>query len=109
MNEQTLPTLSIFEIQAEFCKAMGNSARLHIIHLLRERPMKVGEIAESTGFGQSYVSRQLSTLRNVGVVESQRHGNEIIYELADESIGEVCDLVRKVLITHTQKQSEVFR
>ena len=103
------PTLSIFDIQAEFCKAMGNAARLQIIHILRERPMNVGEIAEITGFGQSQVSRQLSTLRNVGVVEYQRRGNEMIYHLADENIGEVCDLVRKVLTAHTQKQSKAFR
>jgi len=104
----TPPTQSIFEIQAEFCKAMGNPVRLQIIHILRERPMNVSEIVEITGFGQSQVSRQLSTLRNVGVVEYQRHGNEMIYQLADEKIGEVCDLVRKVLTAHTQKQSEAF-
>lgn len=100
---------SIFEIQAEFCKAMGNPARLQIIHILRGQPLSVGEIAQITGFGQSLVSRQLSTLRNVGVVECQRRGNEMIYKLADEDIGEVCDLVQKVLTAHTQKQAEVFR
>ena len=51
----------------------------------------------------------LSTLRNVGVVEYQRRGNETIYQLADEKIGEVCDLVRQVLTAHTQKQSKAFR
>ncbi len=104
-----LPSQSIFEIQADFCKAMGNAARLKIIHILRERPMNVSEIAVSTGYGQSLVSRQLSTLRNVGVVECKRQGNEMIYQLADETIGEVCDLVRKVLTVHMQKQSKVFR
>jgi DNA-binding transcriptional ArsR family regulator len=104
-----VPTQSMFEVQAEFCKAMGNAARLQIIHTLRERPMNVGEIVNATGFGQSLVSRQLSTLRNVGVVECQRQGNEIIYQVADPDIGEVCDLVRKVLTTHMQRQSEAFR
>lgn len=100
---------TIFEIQAEFCKAMGNATRLQIIHILRERPMNVSEIAEITGYGQPLVSRQLSTLRNVGVVEFQRRGNAMIYQLADENIGDVCDLVRKVLTAHTQKQSKAFR
>ena len=104
-----MSTQSIFELQADFCKAMGNAARLQIIHILRERPMNVGEIAEIAGFGPSLVSRQLSTLRNVGVVECQRHGNEMVYRLADKNIVEVCDLVRKVLTAHTQKQSEAFR
>lgn len=88
---------------------MGNATRLQIIHILRNCPMKVGEIAEITGFGQSHVSRQLGTLRSVGVVECQRQGNEMIYQLADKDIGEVYDLVRKVLTTHMQKQSEAFR
>lgn len=103
------PAQSIFEIQAEFCKAMGNATRLQIIHILRERPMKVGEVAEATGFGQSLVSRQLSMLRSVGVVECERHGNEMVYQLADKNIGEVCDLVRKVLTAHMQRQAEAFR
>jgi len=96
----THPTQLIFETRAEFCEAMGHPTRLQIIHILRERPMNVGEIAEATGFGQSLVSRQLSILRNVGVVECQRHGNEMIYQLADENIGEICDLVRKVLTAY---------
>lgn len=87
---------------------MGNSARLQIIHALRKHPMNVGEIAEDTGFNQPLVSRQLSTLRRVGVVQCERHGNEMIYKLTDENIGEVCDLVQKVLIAYTQRQSEAF-
>lgn len=92
----TPPAQSIFEIQAEFRKAMGHPTRLQFLHILRKHPMNVGEIAEATGFGQSLVSRQLSTLRNIGVVECQRHNNEMIYQLADENISEVCDLVRKI-------------
>ena len=100
---------SIFEIQAEFCKVMGNATRLQIIHALRERPMNVGEIAQSTGFGQTVVSRQLSALRGAGIVQSQRQGNENIYKLTDETIVEVCDLVRKVLATHIRKDSEALQ
>lgn len=103
------PARTVFEIQAEFCKAMGNPARLQIIHILRGQPLSVREIAQITGFGQSLVSRQLGILRNVGVVESERRGNEMIYKLADDNIGEVCDLVQKVLVAYTQKQADAFR
>ena len=99
---------TIFEIQADFCKAMGNPVRLQILHALREQPMKVGDIAQATELSQSLVSRQLGTLRNVGVVKCQRQGNEMIYELTDKNIGEVCDLVRKVLSAQMHRQSEAF-
>ncbi|MGB7874850.1 MAG: metalloregulator ArsR/SmtB family transcription factor [Anaerolineales bacterium] len=96
---------SIFDIQAEFCRAMGNATRLQILHILRERPMTVSEIMEMLELNQSMVSRQLSVLRSVGVVTGERDGNGVRYHLTDETIGEVCDLVRKVLIDQVHKNS----
>lgn len=71
--------------------------------------MNVSEIAQATGFSQPMVSRQLGTLRNAGIVQNKRQGTEINYQLADKNIVEVCDLVRKVLTAHAQKQSESLR
>ncbi|MBI2334026.1 MAG: winged helix-turn-helix transcriptional regulator [Chloroflexi bacterium] len=99
---------SIFEIQADFCKTMGNAARLKLLHALRQRPMKVGDLVKETGFGQSLVSRHLGTLRNTRVVTCERHGTEMVYQLADERIGEVCDLVRTVLSTQMHRQTNVI-
>jgi DNA-binding transcriptional ArsR family regulator len=99
---------TIFEIQADFCKAMGNATRLEIVHCLRQGPMIVGDIVRQTGLSQSVVSRQLGILRNVGVLKCQRQGNAMVYQLSDESIGDVCDLVRKVLSAQLQSQSRIF-
>jgi DNA-binding transcriptional ArsR family regulator len=99
---------SIFDIQAEFCRAMGNATRLQIVHILRERPMSVSEIMETLELGQSMASRQLSVLRSVGVVFGEREGNVMRYYLTDETIGEVCDLVRRVLTDQVQKKSSVL-
>lgn len=99
---------SIFDIQADFCKAMANANRLQIMHVLRERPMIVNEIVVQTGLSQTTVSRQLSILRSVGAVECQRNGTEMLYQLTDSQIGEVCDLVRKVLAEQMRKRSNVL-
>ena len=99
---------SIFDIQAEFCKAMGNATRLEIMHILRERPMTVTELMERTGSTQSAVSRHLAVLRSVSVVTAERRGNEMLYQLTDEKISEVCDLVQKVLVDQTERQSNAL-
>ncbi len=99
---------SIFDIQADFCKAMANATRLQIMHVLRERPMIVNEIMAQTGFSQTMVSRQLAILRSVGAVECQRRGTEMLYQLTDSQIGEVCDLVRKVLQEQMRKRASVL-
>lgn len=95
---------SIFEIQADFCKAMGNAGRLQILHVLRERPMNVSEICRETGLPQGNVSRHLACLRNVGVVIAERQGKGTVYRIADRKIVEVCDLVRSVLTEQIQKR-----
>jgi len=99
---------SIFDIKAEFCKAMGNATRLQIVHFLRERPMTVSEIMEELGKNQSNISRQLTVLRSVGVVPSERNGTEMRYHITDEKVGDVCDLVQKVLLEQMQRQSVVL-
>jgi ArsR family transcriptional regulator len=100
---------SMFEIQAEFCKAMGNAARLHILHVLREHPMTVGEICHATDLPQSNVSRHLKVLRAVGVLISKRHGSEMVYHITDNKIVEVCDLVRSVLVEQIQERSRSIK
>jgi len=54
------------------------------------------------------ISRQLSILRSVGVVSGERNGTEIRYKITDENIGEVCDLVRKVMLEQTQRQTDAL-
>ncbi len=98
--------LSMFEIQAEFCKAMGNSVRLQLLHILREHPLTVSEICQETNLPQVTVSRHLSILRNVGVVDSRRLGNAKVYQITDDKIAEVCDLVRSILVEQIHKSSQ---
>jgi ArsR family transcriptional regulator len=99
---------SLFDIQAEFCRAMGNATRLQILHILRERPMTVSELMVALDINQSMVSRQLAVLRSVSVVVGERRGNEMVYHLANEKIGEVCDLVRTVLVEEMHKKTDVL-
>ena len=97
---------SMFEIQADFCKAMGHAARLHVFHVLREQPMTVGEICLATNLPQSNVSRHLKALRAVGILKSKRHSVEMVYQITDIKIAEVCDLVRNILIEQGHKRSQ---
>lgn len=100
---------SIFDIQADFFKALAHPARLQILNLLRERPMLVSEIVELTGFSQTLVSRHLAVLRSINVVDSHRQGSEVIYQIVDEGITEIYDLVNKLLIKQIQKSSNLFK
>ena len=99
---------SIFEMQAEMCKTMGNAARLQIVHVLREGPMRVSDIVEATGLAQAKVSQHLAVLRAYGVVTTKREGKDVIYRIANPKLTRVCDLMREVLEEHADERSEVF-
>jgi DNA-binding transcriptional ArsR family regulator len=48
---------------------------------LASRPLPVGELAECCSPHLSVISRHLATLRDAGIVESQRVGKEVHYRL----------------------------
>lgn len=103
-----MSNLAIFEIQADLCKAMGNATRLEIVHLLRDGAMKVGEIVEACGYEQTTVSRHLGILRNAGILSVVGNGRDVIYQVANPKIIEVCDLVRQVLLEQSLQQSKIL-
>jgi ArsR family transcriptional regulator, virulence genes transcriptional regulator len=101
MNDST-----VYELQADLCRAMSHAGRQMIIHVLFDEQKNVNEITSLTGISQSAVSRHLAILRRGGLVLSDRHGQEIFYRLANPKIVEVCSLMRTVLIDQMSDQSE---
>jgi ArsR family transcriptional regulator len=98
----------IFEIQADLCRAMGNPLRMEIMHLLRSGPMNVNDIASAVDQRQATVSRNLTILRNAGIVVTQRDGNNIMYQVANPKLVDVCDLMREVLTEQIEERSKFF-
>jgi DNA-binding transcriptional ArsR family regulator len=96
----------IFEIQAELCRAMGNPLRMEIVHLLRNGPLNVNDIASAVEQHQATVSRNLTVLRNAGIVVTQRDGTSILYQVANPKLVEVCNLMREVLIEQIDEHSK---
>jgi DNA-binding transcriptional ArsR family regulator len=99
---------SIFDMQAELCKTLGNAARLQIVHTLREGPKRVSDIVEATNLAQAKVSQHLAVLRAYGIVSTKREGKDVIYRIANPKLTRVCDLMREVLAEQAKERSEVF-
>lgn len=96
---------TIYEIQAELCRTMSNAIRLEIVHALRDGPKRVNDLAHATGQPQATISRHLSVLRNGGIVTSQRHAQDVIYQIANPKIVSICDLMREVLAEEAIRRS----
>jgi ArsR family transcriptional regulator len=88
---------SIFDLQATLCQTMSNATRLRIVHSLRDGPMCVAAIARTLELGPSQVSQHLGTLKSNGIVTRQRRGAEMVYQITNPKIEQICDLMREVL------------
>jgi DNA-binding transcriptional ArsR family regulator len=62
-------------------RALANETRRMILRLLRDGPLTSGAIADRFDSSWPTVSRHLAVLREAGLVVTERHGQEIRYEL----------------------------
>lgn len=69
--------------------ALAEPNRLHIVELLRDGPLTVGEIAERLRLQQPQVSKHLRVLSDSGLVEVHPSANRRIYKLRPHPFNEL--------------------
>jgi ArsR family transcriptional regulator, repressor of sdpIR and other operons len=62
-------------------KALSDPTRRRILQLLRQRPMSAGELADHFDVSKPAMSAHFAVLREAGLIDSQKHGKSVIYEL----------------------------
>ena len=63
--------------------------RFHMVELLRDGPLTVGEITQRLGLQQPQVSKHLRILNEAGIVEVQPQANRRMYQLRREPFQEL--------------------
>ena len=103
MDARLLPDALIDEAAHRFA-LLGDPTRLRILRALHESgETSVGQLAETAGIGRSNLSRHLALLAAAGLVNRRRDGANVHYQVADSSIGQLCDLVCASLRARAQQ------
>ncbi|MFF2479639.1 ArsR/SmtB family transcription factor [Paenibacillus sp. NPDC058071] len=74
---------------ADLFKALGDPTRVKIIHTLVQSELCVHDISEVLGMGQSAISHQLRSLRNMRIVKRRKVGKTVYYSLDDEHVEQI--------------------
>jgi len=75
---------------AVLVRAMAHPVRLQIVEVLsREQEACVCHLENRLGLRQAYLSQHLARMRLGGVVKAHRHGLNVYYSLADESVTDL--------------------
>jgi DNA-binding transcriptional ArsR family regulator len=98
----------LLDVQARLCQAMGNHARLKIVHTLREGEKNVSELVALTGYAEGLISRHLGILRHAGIVVAERRASHVVYRIANPKIMTVCDLMQEILAEQLRQRSRAF-
>jgi ArsR family transcriptional regulator len=84
---------------AEIFKAFGDPTRLKILKILVSKTasdVRVADIAEMLGISQPAVSQHLKVLKNIGILNSQREGYRIYYNVVIDVFKQYKELIDKM-------------
>ncbi len=84
-----------------FFQTIGKENRIKIIRFIGNEERSVSEIVAFTGLSQPLVSHHLKTLRNNGILVTQRNGPFIYYRLTEINLLDLLDQFQET--AHTMK------
>ena len=87
----------IYELQANVLRMLAHPRRLEMLHVLADGPIEVGRLAARVRLSQPNVSQHLALLRSAGLVELDRNGREVRYQLSDHEVMTACSILRGFL------------
>ncbi len=80
-----------FKAQAQLFRALSHPVRLRILDILSRQEACVCHLTCILDQRQPYVSQQLATLREAGLVTDRRDGTLIYYQLADDHLARLIE------------------
>jgi len=97
-----------YEQRAEIMKALAHPSRLMILDALADGEKCVCELQEIVGSSMPTVSRHLAQMRNAGVVDGRRDGNQIYYRLLVPCVLRVFPCIDEVMRAEAERMAEVL-
>ena len=80
------------EEMSEFFKALSHPIRLKIVcGLIKKKECNVTKMVQHLNLPQPNVSQHLNILKNAGVIEGYRNGNEICYKVCNEIVEKLIE------------------
>jgi ArsR family transcriptional regulator len=108
--EATMKTPARFEARAQIIKAMAHPTRLFIVdELSRVEERCVCELTEMIGADISTVSKHLTILRNAGIVNDDKRGNQVYYSLRVPCIMDFFRCVESVMQCSAKRGEKVLK
>jgi len=77
-------------------RAIAHELRLSVLCHLIDGPMCVQELMEVTGAAQSNLSQHLSKMRLMGILISEKRGQQVYYRIANPAFGDLIATLKRI-------------
>lgn len=92
------------EARSRILKALGHPSRLMIVEELSRGERCVADLTGLVGADMSTVSKHLSLLKSVGIVDDDKRGNQVFYQIATPCVLNFFDCLEQVMEANVQRQ-----
>ena len=95
------------ELGARMCKALNDPKRLLVLYALADGPHTVTDLCDMLEAPQSNTSQHLAVLRDRGLIEAERQGNNVQYSLRHRKVLDAIDILREVMADELDRQQSL--
>ena len=97
------------EAWAKIIKAMAHPTRLFIVETLSRKEHCVCELTEMVGADVSTVSKHLSILKSVGIIDDEKRGSLVYYHLKMPCVLNFFICVETVMKSNAKEQLRLLK
>lgn len=87
----------LIQIESDFLKAIAQPTRLKILYFLKGGERCACEIIPKMKEDQSNISRHLTHMKDMGILESRKEGVSVYYKIKDRRIFHLLSLVDEMV------------
>jgi DNA-binding transcriptional ArsR family regulator len=88
---------NLTELEANFLKALAQPTRLQILYFLRDGEQCQCKIIPRMREDQSNISRHLTHMRDLGILESRKEGVSVYYKIRDKRVFRLLSLADQMI------------
>ncbi len=89
--------LNVIELESSYLKAIAQPTRLKILYFLKDGEQCQCKIIPRMREDQSNISRHLTHMRDMGILESRREGVSVYYKIKDNRIFRLLSLANQMI------------
>lgn len=98
----------IYELKADLLHALGHANRLKILEFLKNGEKCNCDIYPELNLEQSNLSRHMKILQEAGIVTARKQGLKVYYQVIDNRIYDIMDIVTEIVKTKLKRDMELF-